>query len=107
VRRTYGADKVALVATISTLRPKSAVRETAKAYGLEEVRIKRLVGLLPRRWHSDPRRGERRSVEEIVAEVSDPREQEVRKLTGAVDAIRDKFGEHSIRLGGTMLHYRP
>jgi DNA-directed DNA polymerase III PolC len=77
VRRTYGSEKVALVATISTLRPKSAVRETAKAYGLEEARIKRLVGLLPRRWHPDPRRRERRTVEEIVAQVSDPREQEI------------------------------
>ncbi len=77
VRRTYGAEKVALVATISTLRPKSAVRETAKAYGLDEVQIKRLVGLLPRDWHPDPRRRVRRSVEEIVAQVSDPREQEV------------------------------
>ncbi len=77
VRRTYGEEKVALVATISTMRPKSAVRETAKAYGLDEAQIKRLVALLPRDWHPDPRRRERRSVEEIVVQVSDPREQEV------------------------------
>ena len=31
VRERFGADRVALVATVSTLRPKSAVRETAKA----------------------------------------------------------------------------
>ena len=48
VRRTYGAEQVALVATVSTLRPKSAIRETAKAYGLDEAAIKRLVSLLPR-----------------------------------------------------------
>ncbi len=77
VRRTYGEENVALVATISTMRPKSAVRETAKAYGLDEVQLKRLVALLPRGWHPDPRRRERRSVEEIVAQVSDPREREV------------------------------
>lgn len=77
VRHTYGEEKVALVATISTMRPKSAVRETAKAYGLGEARIKQLVALLPRGWHPDPRRRERRPVEEIVAQVSDPREQEV------------------------------
>lgn len=77
VRRTYGEENVALVATISTMRPKSAVRETAKAYGLDEARIKRLTTLLPRDWHPDPRRRERRSVEELVAQVSDPREREV------------------------------
>ncbi len=77
VRRTYGEDKVALVATISTLRPKSAVRETAKAFGLDETAIKRLTALLPRGWHPDPRRREQASVEEIVARVGEAREREV------------------------------
>jgi hypothetical protein len=36
VRRTYGAERVALVATISTLRLRSALRETAKAHGIDE-----------------------------------------------------------------------
>jgi DNA-directed DNA polymerase III PolC len=77
VRRTYGPEQVALVATISTMRPKSAVRETAKAFGLDEPVIKRLTALLPRGWHPDPRRREQLSVEEIVAKVAEPREQEV------------------------------
>jgi DNA polymerase-3 subunit alpha len=77
VRRTYGPEKVALVATFSTMRPKSAVRETAKAYGLDETQIKPLVALLPREWHPDPRRRERRSVEEIVAQLTDPRHKEI------------------------------
>ncbi|GAB4443819.1 MAG: DNA polymerase III subunit alpha [Anaerolineae bacterium] len=77
VRRTYGADRVALVATISTMRPKSAVRETAKVYGLDETAIKRLTALLPRGWHPDPRRREQATVDEIVARVSDAREREV------------------------------
>lgn len=77
VRRTYGAEQVALVATFSTLRLKSAVRETAKAFGLDETEIKRLVALLPREWHPDPRRRERRSVEEIAAHLADPRHKEV------------------------------
>ena len=76
-RRAYGEANVALVATVSTLRPKSAVRETAKAYGLGEAQIKRLVALLPRDWHPDPRRRQRRSVEELLAQVSEPREREV------------------------------
>ncbi|MFN8446472.1 MAG: PHP domain-containing protein, partial [Caldilineaceae bacterium] len=36
VRHTYGEDRVALVATVSTMRPRSAIGETAKAYGLNE-----------------------------------------------------------------------
>ena len=77
VRRTYGEDRVALVATISTLRPKSAVRETAKAYGLSEAQTKRLVSLLPRSWHPDPRRRDKRTVDDVLAELDDLRLQEV------------------------------
>ena len=84
VRRAYGEENVALVATISTMRPKSAVRETAKAYGLDEAQIKQLVTLLPRDWHPDPRRRERRSVEELVAQVSDSREREVIRQAYAI-----------------------
>ncbi len=80
VRHTYGHEQVALVATISTMRPRSAVRETAKAHGLDEVQIKRLVTLLPRGRHPDPRRRSRRSIEEIVAGVADPRQQEIVRL---------------------------
>ena len=84
VRRAYGEENVALVATISTMRPKSAVRETAKAYGLDEAQIKQLVALLPRDWHPDPRRRERRSVEDIMAQVSDPREREAIRQAYAI-----------------------
>ena len=77
VRRTYGADRVALVSTVSTLQPRGAVRETGKAYGLNEVEIGRLVARLPRRWHPDPRRRDRRTVEDVLAELADPRQREV------------------------------
>ncbi|MCB8928984.1 MAG: PHP domain-containing protein [Ardenticatenaceae bacterium] len=52
VREKYGEDRVALVATISTMQPTSAVRETAKAHGLPEAEIKALTALLPRGWAS-------------------------------------------------------
>lgn len=77
VRRTYGEDQVALVATVSTMRPKSAVRETAKAFGLDEPAIKRLTALLPHSWHPDPRRRDRRTVDDVLAELDSPREQEI------------------------------
>jgi DNA-directed DNA polymerase III PolC len=72
VRRTYGPDHVALVSTVSTLRPLSAVRETAKAYGLDEAQIRDLAALLPHHWHPDPRRRDRRTDEEILAGIHNP-----------------------------------
>jgi DNA-directed DNA polymerase III PolC len=71
VRRTYGEDKVALVATISTLQPRSAVRETAKALGLKEDEISRLAKLVPRRHRGGV------SQEEILAKVREPKHREV------------------------------
>ena len=77
VRRAYGAERVALVSTVSTLQPRGAVRETGKAYGLDEAEIGRLVARLPRRWHPDPRRQDKRTVEDVLAELTDPRQREV------------------------------
>lgn len=72
VRRRYGEKQVALVATVSTMRPKSAVRETAKAHGLDDATIARLIKLLPGGWHPDPRRRDRRGVEEVIAQIAEP-----------------------------------
>ncbi len=77
VRRTYGPQHVALVSTVSTLQPRGAVRETAKAYGLDEKQTRRLIALLPRRWHPDPRRRDRRTVADVLAALDDPRLQQV------------------------------
>ncbi|MGW8318545.1 MAG: DNA polymerase III subunit alpha, partial [Candidatus Promineifilaceae bacterium] len=71
VRRTYGHDRVALVATVSTLQPKSALRETAKAYGLDEDGIGRLSAMAPRDWHPDPRRRSRRTLLDLADELED------------------------------------
>ncbi len=76
-RERFGADRVALVATVNTMQAKSAVRETGKAYGLDEAEIKRLSKLLPREWHPDPRRRERKTVDDLLAELDDPRLQRV------------------------------
>ena len=77
VRRTYGEDRVALVATISTLQPKSAVRETAKAYGLPEPKIKELTALLPRRWHPDPSRREEQTLDDVLEQVEGEQERRI------------------------------
>lgn len=80
VRRTYGPDRVALVATISTLQLKSAVRETAKAFGFNETGIKQLTALVPRGWHPDPRRREIFDLEAVLAQLSDEQSKEVFRL---------------------------
>lgn len=79
VCQEYGQDRVALVATISTLQLRSAVRETAKAHGFKEARIKKLTARLPRGWHPDPRRRDQRTVDELITEMDDEREREVVK----------------------------
>jgi DNA-directed DNA polymerase III PolC len=72
VRARYGEAKVALVATMATLRPKSAVRETAKAFGLDEATVTELTSKVRDQWHPDPRRQTQDPVEALLAEVSDP-----------------------------------
>ncbi len=72
VRQRYGAGRVALVATISTLRLRSALRESAKAHGLDEATTDRLVKLLPEDWHPDPRRRSAQTLESALAKVADP-----------------------------------
>jgi DNA-directed DNA polymerase III PolC len=77
VRHRYGEEHVALVSTVSTLRPKSAVRETAKAHGLSDAETERLVKLLPSGWHPDPRRRSKKTVEDVIMEMADARLRQV------------------------------
>jgi len=100
VRRTYGPEHVALVSTISTLQPRGAVRETAKAHGLDEAGIKRLVARLPRRWHPDPRRRDRRTVEDVLAELPD--EGQRRIIRQAYDLVGQPH-HLSVHPGGVVI----
>lgn len=45
----YGRDRVAMVATINRFRRRSALRETAKVFGLNRAQVNRLVDSLPSR----------------------------------------------------------
>lgn len=72
VRRVYGVERVALVSTMNTFQPRSAVRETAKARGLAEDDIKALAALLPQGWHPDPRRRSSETIEDVIATIDDP-----------------------------------
>ncbi len=68
IRDTYGEDRVALVATINTYQPRSAVREMGKAHGLSGDAIDELSGRLPHGWHPDPRRRGRFSMADLLEE---------------------------------------
>jgi len=47
---TYGSDKVAMVGTINRYRPRSALGDVAKAYGLEPAKVRELANQLPHAW---------------------------------------------------------
>jgi DNA-directed DNA polymerase III PolC len=58
---TYGTDKVAMVGTINRYRPRSALADVAKAYGLEPAKVRELANQLPHAWWArfeDPEDGE-------------------------------------------------
>ncbi len=104
VRDHYGPDRVAMVCTISTMRPQSAVREVGKAYGLDDEAINKLAGMMPGRWHPDPRRRDERTIADILPEIEDSREREVAQaawdLVGTPDHI-------SIHPGGVVISPGP
>jgi DNA-directed DNA polymerase III PolC len=100
VRQTYGPDRVALVSTVSTLQPRGAVRETAKAYGLSEAQTSWLVRRLPRRWHPDPRRRDKRTVDDLLAELDDPR---LREVIQAAYSVVDQPHHLSVHPGGVVI----
>ncbi len=100
VRSTYGAKRMALVATISTLQPKSALRETAKAYGVDEATITKLVKRLPGRWHPDPERRQRLDAEAFIAATTDT---DLRAMVEAAFAIVGLPHHLSIHPGGVVI----
>ncbi len=94
VREKYGAEHVALVCTMSTLRLHSAVREAGKAYGLDETAVGRLAGMMPGRWHPDPRRRDQRTVADILPRIPDAREREVVRAASALVGQPDHLSVH-------------
>ncbi|PKO23451.1 MAG: hypothetical protein CVU38_04040, partial [Chloroflexi bacterium HGW-Chloroflexi-1] len=100
VREAYGAEHVALVGTVSTMQPQSAVREAGKAYGLDEATIKTLTALLPRRWRPDPRRRDQRTVADVLETIPDPRHREVVRVAYELVGQPDHLSVHP---GGVVI----
>jgi DNA polymerase-3 subunit alpha len=99
VRRTYGEEHVSLVGTVSTMQLRSAVRETAKVYGLDEAQVKQLTARLPYSYR-DPRRRDRRTPEDILAELDDPRQREVVRKASRIVGLPHHLSVHP---GGVVI----
>jgi DNA polymerase III subunit alpha len=100
LRDAYGAKHVALVGTVSTMRLQSAIRETGKAYGLDEATIGRLAALAPHHWHPDPRRRDKRTMDDVLAEIADPRQREVVRKAYTLVGQPDHLSVHP---GGAVI----
>ncbi len=91
VRDTYGPERTALVSTVSTMRPTSAVRETAKAHGLDDATTEQLLKLAPAGWHPDPRRRSTQTLAEAATQLHDARLRQIllaaAKLVGQPDHL--------------------
>ncbi|MFZ4849820.1 MAG: DNA polymerase III subunit alpha [Caldilinea sp.] len=100
VRQRYGAEQVAMVATVSTLRLRSALRESAKAYGLDGPTTDRLIKLLPEDWHPDPRR---RGVQTLDAALTRVEDAALHPVVRAAFGLLHQPDHLSVHPGGVVI----
>jgi DNA polymerase III subunit alpha len=104
IRTTYGEDRVALISTMNTFRPRSAVRETSKAHGLSEKEIGSLVAILPHGWHPDPRRRSRETLENVLLTIDNEHHREIIRQSYELVGRPDHPGLHP---GGLVITSGP
>ena len=104
VYRTYGADRVAMIATLNTFGARSAVREVAKATGMTDREIRRITRVLPHYGASD--------IRALVGRVPECRgirldEEPLKSILSTCEFI-DGFPRHlSIHAGGVVIAPEP
>ena len=104
VYRTYGADHVAMIATVNTFGARSAVREVAKAMGVTGPEITRITRVLPHYGAGDIR-----TLAERVPECRGIRldEEPLKSILATCEFI-DGFPRHlSIHAGGVVIAPEP
>ncbi len=82
VFETYGSERVAMVGTINRYRPRSALGDVAKAYGLPPARVREMVAKLPHSFWA--RRREANPFNELRQALPDPRYQHMIDDAGAL-----------------------
>jgi DNA-directed DNA polymerase III PolC len=100
----YGADRVAMIATFNTFQARSAIRETAKAFGLTDREIGEVARRLPHYRARDIR-----TVTEYLPECRGLRfDQEPLKSILEIGEFIDGFPRHlSIHSGGLVIAPEP
>lgn len=106
VYQHYGADQVAMVGTINRFRPRSALRETAKAHGLPQNEINRLIALIPGYWgpprkeETDEENGIPDSLAPILARFPGERYRRIIEDASALLGLPDHLSVHP---GGVVI----
>lgn len=105
----YGQDRVAMVGTINTFRPRSALSEVAKAHGLKSQEIHSLVsGLAHRYYHPNPEaaaRSEQQPFAELAARYSG--RQRYTLLFEEAEALLGLPHHLSVHAGGVVIAPEP
>ena len=104
VYQRFGAERVAMVATINRFRRRSALRETAKAHGYTPNEIKAIVDQLPRRWRGGPSRRQEAPFEDLIKRYPDPRFQ---RLFSEAESLIGVPRHLSIHPGGMVISPEP
>ncbi len=99
VRRTYGADHMAIIGTVNTFRMRSAARAVAKAWGLTDKELETLLAQLPHEGYG-PRRPEPPNRTALLAAVTDPL---LQKAAAAACDLVGRPDHLSLHPGGVVI----
>ena len=96
IYRKYGRDRTALTATVICYRPRSALRDMAKAIGLDAVQAERLAGAM--QWWDTTVDAER--IREAGFEPDNPQVQQLLYLVGQLLGFPRHLSQH---VGGFVI----
>jgi error-prone DNA polymerase len=102
IYRRYGRDRAAMVCEVISYRPKSALRDVGKAFGLSLEQVDRLSSMMMHSW------GPMQVTPSLLEEVGlDPNDERLRQVITLANEIH-RFPRHlSIHVGGFVLSASP
>lgn len=99
----FGDHRVAMVSTVNRFRSRSALREVAKAHGISQQKIKRLIDSLPRRGWGPPRDRGDSTVSPYQMLLKKYPSHEYKQVFRDAEAIIDIPDHLSIHPGGVVI----